>query len=152
MPSPVEIGELKRQWQALKEQVAKVGEMRPGTLIPRYRKCGKPSCPCAREGHAGHGPSWSLTQKVEGKTVTRVIPAGRALQTEEQIAEFQRFRSLTRELVEVSTRLCDARLRADQADPERAAEKGGSVRPSRSRSAKRSKRSSAPTLPKTSRP
>jgi len=96
----------------LKAQLSQVGDMRPGSLTERYRKCGKPSCHCARKGSAGHGPSYSLTHPVKGKTVTRIIPTGPAVErTRHQIAEYQRFRALVRELVAVSEHLCDLRLR-----------------------------------------
>ena len=55
-------------------QLASLGDLRPGSLVARF-KCGKPNCHCAAEGAPGHGPSWSLTRGVRGKTVTRVIPA-----------------------------------------------------------------------------
>lgn len=96
----------------LRAQLAEVGDMRPGSLVERYRKCGKPSCHCARKGAPGHGPSYSLTHPVKGKTVTRIIPLGPAVEhTRRQIAEYQRFRTLVRELVAVNEKLCDLQLR-----------------------------------------
>jgi len=101
-------------------QLAEVGDMRPGSLVERYRKCGKSSCHCARKGAAGHGPSYSLTHPVKGKTVTRIIPAGPAVErTRRQITEYQRFRALVRELVAINEQLCDLQLhRAEDQTPE----------------------------------
>jgi hypothetical protein len=79
---------------------------------------------------------------VEGKTVTRGIPAGPAVQrTRAQIEEYRRFRALVHQFIEVSEKLCDARLRLSQASSKEGAEKGGSRRRSRRRSSRRSKRS-----------
>ena len=126
----------------LKAQVGEVGEMRSGSLVGRFRKCGKPTCRCAQEGAAGHGPCWSLTKAVGGKTVTKIIPAGPAVEeTRRQIAEYKRFQVLTREWVGISEQLCDARLATPQAASKEAAKKGGSKRGSKSRSSPRSKRS-----------
>lgn len=129
--------------EVLKQDLAQIRDMRPGSLVGRYRKCGKPSCHCAATGSAGHGPSWSLTREVEGKTVTKIIPAGAAVErTQAQIAEYRRFRALTREVVEVSEELCDAQLAAGEAATEEGvAKKGGSKRRSKPRSSPRSKRS-----------
>ena len=105
----------------LRAQLVEVGDMRPGSLVERFRKCGKPSCHCARKGSPGHGPSYSLTHPVKGKTITRIIPAGPAVdRTRRQIAEYQRFRALARELVTVNEQLCDLQLRpaVDQAAEE----------------------------------
>ncbi|HWS98325.1 MAG TPA: DUF6788 family protein [Candidatus Methylomirabilis sp.] len=100
----------------LRAQLAEVGDMRPGSLVERYRKCGKPACHCARKGAAGHGPSYSLTHAVQGKTVTRIVPAGPAVErTRHHIAEYQRFRALVRELITVNQQLCDLQLRPAKA-------------------------------------
>jgi hypothetical protein len=103
----------------LRTQLSEVGDMRPGFLAERFRKCGKLSCHCARKGSAGHGPSYSLTHPVKGKTVTRIIPKGPAVErTRQQIAEYQRFRALMRELVAVSEQLCDLQLHpTEREDP-----------------------------------
>ena len=135
--------ELARRREALKRDLAGIGDMRPGSLVGRYRKCGKASCHCAATGSAGHGPSWSLTREVEGKTVTKIIPPGAAVErTRVQIAEYRRFRALTREVVEVSEKLCDAQLAAGEvATEQEAAKKRGSKKPSRRKSSPRSKHS-----------
>jgi hypothetical protein len=125
----------------LRKGVATVGDMRPGSLVERYRRCGKPGCHCAKEGARGHGPSWSLTRAVGGKTVTTIIPANAVDQTRHDIAEYQRFRKLTRDLVDVSERVCDARLDAAKTVSDEAVTKGGSKRPSRRKSSRRSTRS-----------
>jgi hypothetical protein len=117
----------------LKARIAEVGDLRPGSLVERYRRCGKAGCHCAGIGEAGHGPSWSLTREVGGKTVTRVIPAGAVTQTREQIAEYRRLRALVRELVETSEQLCDAKLEAGEAASDEATKKGASRKLSRRR-------------------
>lgn len=142
MPSPAErVEQLRRQRDELKARMADVGDLRPGSLVERYRRCGKAACHCAGRGMAGHGPSWSLTREVGGKTVTRVIPAGAVAQTREQIAEHRRFRALVRELVETSEQLCDVKLEASKATSDEAAEKGGSKKLSTRKSRPRSRRS-----------
>ena len=105
--------------ETLKREIAAVEDLRPGSLIGRFRKCGKPTCHCATRGDPGHGPSWSLTKAVGGKTVTRIIPAGPAVErTQAQIEEFRRFRRLTQELVDVSEELCEAQLDRLATSPE----------------------------------
>ncbi len=96
----------------LKAGLARIGDMRPGSLIETYGKCGKPTCHCAKPGSRGHGPSWLLTRAVHGKTVSKRIPSGPAVeQSKQQVAEYQRFRDLTRELIEISDQICDLRLK-----------------------------------------
>src|SRR5215472_7419288 len=112
-PASRRLEELQNRDRELKARLAQLGEMRPGSLVERYRKCGKPNCHCARRGDRGHGPMWMVTHAVEGKTVSKTIPSGPAVQrTRSQIAEHQRFRQLARELVATNEQICDARLEA----------------------------------------
>jgi len=69
-------------------------------------------CHCAQKDSPGHGPSYSLTHRVGGKTVTQVIPQGPALErAQAQIAEYRRFRNLVRELIVVSEQICSVQVR-----------------------------------------
>lgn len=110
---------LQRRRDRLLSQLSQIGEMRPGSLVARFRKCGKPTCHCAKEGAKGHGPSHSLTWPVAGKTATRIIPAGPAVErTRQQLEEYHRFRQLVRQLVEVSQQICDWQLRHPEPESE----------------------------------
>jgi hypothetical protein len=103
--------QLETKRERLINELAQVSDMRPGSLVGRFRKCGKPNCHCAQPASQAHGPSWSLTRGVEGKTVTKVIPPGSAVaQTKAQIAEYRRFRKLVQELIELNVRICDQKL------------------------------------------
>lgn len=132
------IDELIRRQAELRAAFSQLHDMRPGSLVARYRVCGKPGCHCARPGDPGHGPSWSLTREVAGKTVTKVIPAQAVEATRAQIAEYKRFRTLLKDLVETSEQLCDARLAAQAAASQEAAKKGASKTSSPRRSSRRS--------------
>lgn len=103
--------QLETERERLKNKLAQVGDMRPGCLVGRFRKCGKPSCHCAQPASEAHGPSWSLTRAVKGKTVTKVIPVGSAVErTKAQIDEYRRFRKLVQELIELNVQICDQKL------------------------------------------
>ncbi len=93
-------------------RLADIDDLRPGVLTARFRKCGKPNCHCAQKDSPGHGPSYSLTHRVGGITVTQVIPQGPAVErAKAQIAEYRRFRILVRELIAVSEQICSVQLR-----------------------------------------
>ena len=96
----------------LKAALARIGDMRPGSLSETYGKCGKPTCHCAKSGSPGHGPSWLLTRTVDGKTVAQRIPSGPAVeQSKRQVAEYKRFREVARERREIRNKICDLRRR-----------------------------------------
>ncbi|HEX2715154.1 MAG TPA: DUF6788 family protein [Candidatus Acidoferrales bacterium] len=103
---------LRAKRDQLTASLAHIEDLRPGFLTARFRKCGKPNCHCAQRGSPGHGPSYSLTHRRAGKTITQVIPQGPAIErTKAQIAEYRRFRHLVRELIAVSEQICSAQLR-----------------------------------------
>ena len=136
--SPNTLQDLEHRQAELRAALNQGTDMRPGSLVERYRSCGKPTCHCAQKGSRGHGPSWSLTHAVAGKTVTKVIPANAVETTRAQIAEYRRFRAIARELVEVSERLCDARLAQGSVASQEAAKKGASKRHSPRKSSRKS--------------
>src|SRR5580692_8469139 len=104
--------------EQLKADLAQISDLRPGSLTARFRKCGKANCHCAQKDSPGHGPSYSLTHRIGGKTVTQVIPQGPAVErAKAQIAEYRRFRNLIRELIAVSEQICSAQLRDPEALP-----------------------------------
>ncbi|TVQ40493.1 MAG: hypothetical protein EA384_02885 [Spirochaetaceae bacterium] len=120
---------LREQRAALLARIAAIEEFRPGSLVERYRRCGKPTCHCARQGDRGHGPSWSLTRGVKGKTVTKIILADFVDATLEQIDRYKQLQRLLREYTELNVKICDALLECarGESDGPEGAEKGGST-------------------------
>lgn len=96
--------------QKIVDQIVALPPFRPGTLIERYRKCGKKNCKCAQAGHPGHGPSWSLTYSVNGKTKTQIIDSNSVESVQSQIAGFRKFKNLMKEYVSTNIQICDSKL------------------------------------------
>ena len=114
--------------------------MRRGSLSERYVKCSKPGCACAERPEARHGPYYSLTRTVAGRTQSRFVPAAQAARVREQIAAGQAFRRHVEAFWDACEHWADAQLAPIEAGPE-AAEKGGSRRRSPRKSSRRSTRS-----------
>ena len=121
-----DIERLERRRDAMRDELAAIGDLRPGTLVEITRKCGKPTCHCARPGDPGHR-GWALSRNVGGKRMNRGIPGHALEQTRSQVAEHARFKDLSRQFVEASEELCRARLKASR-DAGRDAKRGGSAR------------------------
>jgi len=113
---------------SLLRQIESMLPFRQGSLEKRFRKCGKPNCHCAQPGSPGHGPTWVLTRKVKGKTVTKIIREDAVEATMKQIAEFHRFQEVIQEYVETNIQICDELLEESK-DDFKEAEKGGSKQP-----------------------
>lgn len=114
---------LEERREQMREELAEIGDMRQGSLLKQYRKCGKAQCRCSIEKSYSHGPSFSLTKKVKGKTVTRGIPKGAVGSTEEQIARLREFRRLSQEFLAVNEEICEAKLEEPGEQSDRAEKK-----------------------------
>src|ERR1035438_4998962 len=75
-------------------QFAGLGDLRPGSICAVARRCGKPTCHCAKPNDAGHDPQLRLTRKVDGKTVAESFPSPAAFHkgSEEHTSELQSLR------------------------------------------------------------
>jgi hypothetical protein len=125
------LADLEEQRARLYEQLAASGDFRPGSINATYRRCGKPNCACAREGHPGHGPRWLWTRSVGGKTRTRQLAPAELDKVRAELAAYQQFAALSEQVVAVNEAICEARPVTSSAGEPRArpaGEKGGSAR------------------------
>ncbi len=108
MSEPVEAWESQRT--ELLQQFLSLGDLRPGSISATVRRCGKPTCHCAKKDDAGHDPQFRLTRRVAGKTVTETFPTPDAfLKAQREVAEFHRFRELSERLVALNEKICQNR-------------------------------------------
>lgn len=103
--------QLESKAHQLKQAIAQLGEMFPGSLIESFRKCGKANCHCSKKGARGHGPNWIVTREVKGHTVTKTVPEAAIPQIQTGTQEYKKFRDLTRALVDTSSQLGEIRLK-----------------------------------------
>ena len=125
--------ELEAERDRLYEQLSRVGDFRRGSVSENWRKCGKLNCACAQPGHRGHGPRMLWTRSGgRGKTVGRQLAAGEVEKVRAELARHAEFAEISRQIVEVNERICEARPVSGTASPSvPEGEKGGS--PQRSR-------------------
>ena len=108
MPDDVE--SLEAQRSRLLEEFLRLGDFRPGSITATTRRCGKPSCHCARPHDPGHEPQFRLTRRAAGKTVTESFPNPTALRkAQQEVAEFHRFQQLSQNLIALNEKICRLR-------------------------------------------
>ena len=127
--------------RTLAAQVAEPTPMRRGSLSERYVKCSKPGCACAERPSARHGPYYSLTRTVGGRTQSRFVPAAQTARVRQQITAGQQFRRHVDAFWDACERWGDAQLEGAALTPPEAGKKGASPPPSRPKSSPRSTRS-----------
>ncbi len=101
---------LEKQRGQVVQEIAGLGDFRPGSITSITGRCGKANCRCHQPGHPGHGPNFRLTRKVQGKTVSETFSSPAALRkAQREVAEFHKFQALSQSLVEVNEKFCQLR-------------------------------------------
>ncbi len=104
---------LERQRAEILKRIQALGDMRRGSIVEQYLKCGKSPCCCKQPGHRGHGPYFTFTRKLGGKTQTRQFHSGPALaKLRREVENFHRFQELSARLVTISEAICELRAAA----------------------------------------
>lgn len=95
---------------SLYRRLEEVGDLRRGMISVNYRKCGKPNCACAKEGHRGHGPQYLWNTTIKGKSYAKNVKLGPELKKYmTEIANYHNFQKYCEEIVAVSEKICNLR-------------------------------------------
>lgn len=125
--------------QQLASRLALPKPMRRGSLSERFVKCSKPGCPCATDPKARHGPYYSLTRAVKGRTQSRLVSPVQADMVRSQIEAGHEFREQVDQYWKICEQWADEQVEGRSSDTAEAVKKGGSKRASKPKSTKKSK-------------
>ena len=101
---------LKRRRHALLRQLPPLKAILRGSLIERYKRCGKPGCKCANG--PGHGPKYYLLVSYPGRRPQMdYVPQGDYQQITDFLANYQRAREILEEISEINHELLRRRER-----------------------------------------
>lgn len=121
---PDSLDQLEAERARILREFPTLGDFRSGSISAVSRRCGKPSCHCAKPNDPGHDPQIRLTRKSGGKTEAETLSSPAAFRkANAQIAEFHRFRQLSAELTAVNEKICRLRPVEESARPWSAEEK-----------------------------
>lgn len=122
---------LEQQRSAILARIVDLGDFRSGSITAVSGPCGKPNCRCHLPGQTGHGPNYRLTRKVNGKTVSETFSSAALLRkAQREVEAFHRFRELSRELLEVNEKICQARPVEESLTPQEKKRRKGSSKKS----------------------
>ena len=95
---------LRKRRQALLRQLPPLKAVLRGSLIERYKRCGKPGCKCARG--PGHGPKYYLSVSFPGlRPQIDYVPQESYAQASEFLANYRRVRQILEEICEINREL-----------------------------------------------
>ena len=79
-----------------------------GSLIERFKRCGRPGCKCARG--VGHGPKVYLSVSMpKARPVMVYVPQERVSEIEQLVADYRRTRQLLDEIAAINLRAASTR-------------------------------------------
>src|SRR5713226_326026 len=102
---------LRAQIAAVKREMAKLEELRPGSLSRQYTVCGSAGCRCKGTPPQKHGPYYHLSYTRKGKGGTRLIKRPDVPAIRIDIANYARLRNLVDRWIDLATELSDLKLR-----------------------------------------
>jgi hypothetical protein len=95
---------LKKRRLALRRQLPPLIAILRGSLIERYKRCGKPGCKCARG--RGHGPKYYLSVSYPHLPPQMdYVPQQFYARTKKVLANYQRARAILEEICEINREL-----------------------------------------------
>jgi hypothetical protein len=104
---PDSLPALEAERSQILRQINSLGDLRPGSICAVSRRCGKPTCHCAKPKDPGHDPQLRLTYKVNGKTLAESFASPAAFhKAQTEIHQYQRFQQLCADLVVVNQKIC----------------------------------------------
>ena len=97
---------LKRRRARLASRLPDVERLLRGSLVKRYKKCGKASCHCA--GDVGHGPTYYLSVTLApGKTRSYYVPPQLKSRVSQYLRNHHKLRELLKEIIGLNQELLE---------------------------------------------
>src|SRR5262245_4034519 len=102
---------LEQRIQKIKQQIGKLGDLRPGALSQQYNVCGSAGCQCKASPPIKHGPYYQISFKRHGKSSSQFVREEDLTEVQQQLENYRRLRELVDEWITVSAQLSVLRLR-----------------------------------------
>ena len=103
-PTTISTSTLRRRRAALLRKLPPPKAILRGSLIERFKRCGRPGCKCARG--IGHGPKVYLSVSVpKGRPVMVYVPQELRSEIEQFVADYRRTRQLLNEIAAINLEL-----------------------------------------------
>jgi hypothetical protein len=105
---------LEEKIRKIKDQIAALGDLRPGALSEQYNVCGNPRCRCKADPPLKHGPYHQLSFTLNGKSTTQFVRKGDVSEVRKQVRNYQRLRQLVDRWIMLAMELSRLRLKDEQ--------------------------------------
>ena len=107
---PMSPGLLQQRIDKIKQQIAALGDLRPGALSQQYNVCGSPGCQCKATPPIKHGPYYQISIKRHGKSTTQFVREEDLAEVQTQLDNYRRLRELVDEWITLSSEISSLRV------------------------------------------
>jgi hypothetical protein len=101
---------LERQIEKVKRDLAKLGDLRPGSLSTQYNVCGSPGCRCKASPPEKHGPYYQVSYTRKGKSSSKFVKKKNLPTIRKQLKNYERMKLLVDLWIDLATELSNLRL------------------------------------------
>ena len=101
---------LERQIEKIKLDLAKLGDLRPGSLSTQYNVCGSPGCRCKASPPEKHGPYYQVSYTRKGKSSSKFVKKKDLPAIRKQLKNYERMKLLIDRWIDLATELSNLRL------------------------------------------
>lgn len=96
--------------QKIKQQIAALGDIRPGALSQQYNVCGNPTCRCKATPPIKHGPYYQISFTWKGKSRSQFVRDDDVEQAQRELENYHQLRDLIDEWVTLAVELSRLRM------------------------------------------
>src|ERR671923_1538092 len=101
---------LEARIEKIKNEIAGLGDLRPGALSQQYNACGNPRCRCKEDPSRRHGPFYQLSYTWRGQSTTRHVRRDDVPQVKQQLRNYRKLRKLVDQWVTLAMDLSRLKL------------------------------------------
>jgi hypothetical protein len=94
--------EIDHRINAIKNELAALGPLHPGSISRQYNVCGNPTCRCKADPAQRHGPYYQLSYGHQRKSTSTFVREPDLAAVEQQLRNYERLRALVDEWVGLS--------------------------------------------------
>lgn len=94
--------EIDTRIKAIKNELAALGPLHPGSISRQYNVCGNPTCRCKADPTQRHGPYYQLSYGHQRKSTSTFVREPELAAVEQQLRNYERLRALVDEWIGLS--------------------------------------------------
>jgi len=107
------IAHLEREIRQVQQEIASLGDLRPGTLSRQYNVCGNPTCRCKASPPKKHGPYFQISWTRHSRSRSRFVRTPHLPTIRQELKNYARLQSLLHRWLDASIHLSDIHLKSD---------------------------------------